>query len=139
MRLSLCCTLLLFALFPAGGVADDSAAIDAAKKSAGTWLAEVDAGNYAEAWEQSAPVVQMAVNKPDWENALNVARGPLGALKSRKVKSAIFTETLPGAADGQYVVIQYESQFENKARAIETVTPALNKDGIWQVSGYYIK
>ncbi len=29
--------------------------------------------------------------------------------------------------------------FENKTDAIETVTPILDKDGIWRVSGYYIK
>lgn len=61
------------------------------------------------------------------------------AMKARKVKSATFTRTLPGAPDGEYVVIQFESQFENKAAAIETVTPMRDKDGAWRVSGYYIR
>jgi hypothetical protein len=46
---------------------------------------------------------------------------------------------LPGAPDGEYVVIQYETSFEKKAFAIETVTPSFEKDGIWRVSGYYIE
>ena len=29
--------------------------------------------------------------------------------------------------------------FENKASAVETVTPMLDTDGIWRISGYYIK
>ena len=60
-------------------------------------------------------------------------------MQSRKLRSATFTKTLPGALDGQYVVIQYATSFEHRAAAIETVTPMLDKDGKWHVSGYYIK
>jgi hypothetical protein len=37
------------------------------------------------------------------------------------------------------VVIQFNTRFENKAAAIETVTPMHEKDGSWRVSGYFIK
>ncbi len=47
--------------------------------------------------------------------------------------------SLPGAPDGEYVVIQYNTEFENKKVAIETITPMLDDDGKWRVSGYYIK
>ena len=60
-------------------------------------------------------------------------------MKSRTLKSATFARTLPGAPDGEYVVIQYETAFENKAAAVETITPMLDKDGSWRISGYYIK
>ncbi len=40
--------------------------------------------------------------------------------------------------DGQYVVV-YESSFEHKKSAIEAVTPSLDKDGQWKVSGYFIR
>ena len=60
-------------------------------------------------------------------------------LLSRNLKSAAFTKTLPGAPDGEYVVIQYDSSFEHKQSAAETITPMLDKDGEWKVSGYYIK
>ena len=43
------------------------------------------------------------------------------------------------ASYGEYVVIQFETSFENKKAAVETVTPMMDKDGIWRVSGYYIK
>jgi ribosomal protein S17E len=43
------------------------------------------------------------------------------------------------ASYGEYVVIQFETSFENKKTAVETVTPMMDKDGIWRVSGYYIK
>jgi hypothetical protein len=63
----------------------------------------------------------------------------LGKLLSRKLKSATYKTTMPGAPDGEYVVIQYDSSFEHKQAAVETVTPMLDKDGKWRVSGYYIK
>lgn len=118
--------------------ADEEKLVSEAQPAAEAWLQLVDAGKYAEAWEHAAPIVQMAVTKPDFEKAMNVARAPLGSLKSRKVKAATFTKTLPGAPDGEYVVIQYETQFENKASAVETVTPQ-RIAGKWKVSGYYIK
>jgi hypothetical protein len=63
----------------------------------------------------------------------------LGAVISRKLKSAEYTTQLPGAPDGQYVVLRYESGFEHKSSAIETVTPALDKDGKWRVCLYTVK
>jgi hypothetical protein len=66
-------------------------------------------------------------------------RAPLGAVRARKIKGATYTKTLPGAPDGEYVVIQYDTSFENKESAVETITPMLDKDATWRVSGYYIK
>lgn len=67
------------------------------------------------------------------------ARSPLGRLVSRKLESAKFTHELPGAPAGDYVVIQYDTNFEKKSGATETVTPMKDKDGVWRVSGYFIK
>jgi hypothetical protein len=53
--------------------------------------------------------------------------------------SASYQTSLPGAFDGEYVVIQFETSFENKKSAVETVTPMKDKDGRWRVSGYFIK
>ena len=41
--------------------------------------------------------------------------------------------------DEEYVVIQFNTVFENKAKAVETITPMKDPDGKWEVSGYYIK
>jgi hypothetical protein len=38
-----------------------------------------------------------------------------------------------------YMVIQFATLFENKKTAIETVTPMLDNDVEWRVSGYFIK
>ena len=44
-----------------------------------------------------------------------------------------------GTADGEYVILQYQTVFENKAEAVETVTPMVDWDGAWKVSGYFVK
>ena len=113
----------------------EKAAIDAAQ----TWLALVDSQQYTQSWEQAAEFFKNAVPMEKWEQSMNNFRAPLGKLKSREVKSSSYRTALPGAPDGQYVIIQFKSSFENKASAVETVTPMLDKDGSWKVSGYYIK
>ncbi len=110
-----------------------------AHQSAESWLALVDSGKYAESWQEAASLFKAAVTQDQWQSALRASRDPLGKLLTRKLKSARYTKTLPGAPDGEYVVIQYDSSFEYKQSAVETVTPMLDKDGKWKVSGYYIK
>ena len=111
----------------------------AAQKSAEQWLALVDAGSFAESWKTAAGFFQAAVPQDQWGHTIAAVRGPLGDLVSRKLKSAHYTKSLPGAPDGQYVVLQFDTSFANKKAAVETVTPMLDADGTWKVSGYYIK
>jgi predicted SnoaL-like aldol condensation-catalyzing enzyme len=107
--------------------------------AAKSWLALVDDGKYGESWDAAADYPKNALTKDDFAKSLNAARKPLGKLKSREVKSKDYRTSLPGAPDGQYVVIQFKTSLENKKSAIETITPMLDKDKKWRVSGYYIK
>jgi hypothetical protein len=43
------------------------------------------------------------------------------------------------APPGEYVILQFDTQFENRSGVVETVTPMREKDGSWRVSGYFIK
>ena len=107
--------------------------------AAESWLALVDDGKYGESWDAAADYLKNAVTKDDFVKSLKAARTPLGKLKSREIRSKEYRTSLPGAPDGQYVVIQFKTSLENKKSAIETVTPMLGKDGKWRVSGYYIR
>jgi hypothetical protein len=110
-----------------------------AQQSAEAWLALVDSGKYGDSWQQAAQYFKSAVTSEQWQKALQVSRAPLGKLLSRKLKRATYTRNVPGAPDGEYVVLKYDSSFEHKQSAVETVTPMLDKDGVWRVDGYYIK
>ena len=107
--------------------------------AAQTWLTLVDQGGYGESWDTAAAYFKQAITKDKWEQAITAVRKPMGKMLSRKLLSQTYTQSLPGAPDGEYVVIQFETSFKNKKSGIETVTPMLDKDGQWRVSGYYIK
>ncbi len=111
----------------------------AAETAAEAWLKFVDSGDYSQSWQDASSLFKAAVTEKDWERQLSGARLPLGALISRKLTSAEYKTEVPGAPDGQYVVIKYETSFANKKSAVETVTPMLDKDGKWKVSGYFIR
>src|ERR1017187_2246124 len=125
---------------PSGAkIQSNPAAEQAAIQSAQVWLDLVDGGSYAKSWEDTAAAFKLVVNQADWEKTARGVRTPLGKMVSRKIKSQQYATFLPGAPAGEYVVIQFATTFENKADAVETVTPMLDKDGQWKVSGYYIK
>jgi len=118
---------------------DNSAKIKAAEAAAESWLKFVDSGDYSQSWVEASSLFKAAVTEKEGEQKVKAARSPLGALFDRKLKSAQYKTELPGAPDGQYVVIQYDSSFANKKSAVETVTPMLDKDGQWRMSGYFIR
>jgi len=111
---------------------------DAAVSTATAWLQLVDAGKYDQSWQQSASMFRSHVTEQSWTDKIGAVRPEFGAVKSRTLKSATYATSLPGAPDGQYVVVQFDTQFETKQHAVETITPALESNG-WRVSGYYIK
>jgi hypothetical protein len=127
------------ALLAASALGAEGEAEKAAAASAEKWLARLDAGAYGETWKEGSTLFRKALTQAQWESAARAAREPLGKLLSRKLPKAEFRRSLPGAPDGQYVVLLYESSFEKKQSAVETVTPMKDDDGVWRVSGYYIR
>ena len=112
---------------------------DQAVAAAKTWLELVDAKKYAESWVEAAPFFKNSINEKDWAKMIAPVRGPFGDVKSRELKNAQYRTALPGAPDGEYVVIQFQTSFQNKADSVETITPMKDDKGVWRVSGYYIK
>jgi hypothetical protein len=137
VRMIICLAGVL--LIVSGCTKHNPAAERAAVESARAWLSLVDNGQAAESWEQASEYFRSAMPEEDWERALRSVRVPLGGVKSRVVKSTQYRTALPGAPDGEYVIVQFKTSFENKSSAVETITPMLEKDGSWKVSGYYIK
>lgn len=143
IALALASILLLicsFVTIDADAAGDSHAVAKAsATRAATAWLKLIDSGDYAASWKAAGSFFKEHVTADQWTQKVGPARQSLGAVGSRKLKSADYLTTLPGAPDGQYVVIQYQSSFKHKKLAIETVTPMLDTDGQWRVSGYYIR
>ena len=112
---------------------------EAAQRGAESWLAVIDNGDYAVSYAEAASIFKAAITNDDWVQKVRAVRGPLGKVASRRLKSAQYKTSLPGAPDGKYVVIQYDTSFENKQIALETVALKKESDGAWRVSGYFIK
>jgi hypothetical protein len=118
---------------------DRNADVQQAIKATDAWLKLLDDGKYRESWEQAASFFKEKVTAEEWEKMAHEARAPLGALLSRKFKLAAYATALPGAPSGQYVVIEYDASYANNKSVIDKVTPMLDDDGQWRVSGYWIQ
>ena len=131
--------LLLVVTIASLGWATQNDEVKKAIVVSGEWLTLIDNNNYSTSWETAGFYFKQNVDNKEWVKKIHAVRNPLGRLINRNMISSRYMTSLPGAPDGEYVVIQYKSSFENKKTAIETVTPMRDKDGIWRVSGYFIK
>lgn len=138
-RLGIGLLLCLMPLVGGCGLAGHSEAETAAVASARQWLALVDEGAYVKSWEEAAPFFKNAVPCEQWDRTMRTGRAPFGRNLSRTLITTRYCNALPGAPDGEYVVIQFKASFENKKLAVETVTPMRITNGTWRVSGYYMK
>jgi hypothetical protein len=136
--LTLVCALALLAGAPSRGDADEEA-VAQARASAKEWLALLDAQDYDGTWVAAGELLKAAVRQDQWSAKLSVTLGPLGKVSSRAVRSTDYSTTMPGAPDGEYVVVKFDTSFAGKQTAMETVVLRKAPDGSWRVSGYFIK
>ena len=57
---------------------------------------------------------------------------------NRHIGADVIRSFFQPAPDGQYEVLQFDTDFQNKRSAVETVVLAAEPDG-WKVDGYFIK
>jgi hypothetical protein len=124
--LSMCISFFVYANETAGSAA------------AKEWLKVVDDGNYTESWQKSDSFFQSQLSQNKWDTALKGVRAPLGKVNSRSELGAKEYSTLPGVPDGEYLIIQFQTEFQNKKSATETLTLS-KSSGKWLPIGYFIK
>lgn len=117
----------------------DQRAENRAVAAARTWLDLVDGGRYEAGWDVASPILKGMVTKEEWDRAVRSVRTPLGHCLSRRLRSHKLVDSFPGAPKGPYAVLQFETAFEERRDALETVTPVLGPDDRWRVAGYFIK
>ena len=113
--------------------------IDRAQEAAQNWLELVDNSEYRTSWSQAASYFKNIITDEQWDRTLQGLRQPLGRVISREVTSRQYSNSLPGSPDGEYVVNKYQTSFEHKQSAVETVTLILEQPDLWKVAGYFIK
>ena len=111
---------------------------DQAASSGEAWLRLIDSGKYADSWKEASSYFRSRVPEKTWVSMVQGVRAPLGSLVSRSQQNITFTKTLPGAPDGSYAVMVFQTTFQNKASAVETLTVMADGDQ-WRAAGYFIR
>ena len=106
--------------------------------AANAWVGLVDAKRWDDSWAAAGTLFKSQMPQPRWASTIAPVREPLGAVSSRALKGVTKSKSLPGAPDGEYEVVQFETNFANKADATETVVLSHEATG-WKVDGYFIK
>ncbi|WP_245961413.1 DUF4019 domain-containing protein [Thalassotalea euphylliae] len=102
------------------------------------WLQMIDDGEYSKSWQEADSLFKSQLTSSKWQKALRNVRKPLGKVVMRKKHSAQTHTSLPGIPDGHYLVLTFKTQFEQKTKAIETLTLS-KQSGEWRAIGYFIK
>ncbi len=108
---------------------------NAGRLAAHAWLTLLDRRDWGTAWDTSGQAFRQAVPLGNWMDAVPKVREPFGALVEREPVQAIYTTTLQGRPQGQYVSVMFDSKFD-KQRVQEVVTTVREPDGRFRVIGY---
>lgn len=120
---------------PMAAAGSNDAQLRAAIGAAQQWIAFVDQGQYAESWSAAGSLFQSTMQQQQWVQALTGARTPNGTVVSREVAGSELRSNLPGAPAGQYALVSFATNFQNKPDVIETVI-LVDEGGQWKVVGY---
>jgi D-alanyl-D-alanine carboxypeptidase len=98
-----------------------------------SWLQLIDAGKFAESWDELSAELKTKHAREKWQSDLQPFLGKVGKIKSRKFKSIDYTDPV-----ADIVALDFDSSFTKFPALTETVTLTLDKDGKWRVAGYSI-
>ncbi|MEM6645161.1 MAG: DUF4019 domain-containing protein [Bacteroidota bacterium] len=143
MRLLLCASLLsALVLSACGSSPEDAAKEQAATEAALQWLALLDQEAYATSWDEAGGVFQAQMSAEGWVQTMQAVMAEVGTegagldLTQRQLVTARYTDALPEAPPGEYVLVQFATAADT-LEVLETVTLHLAA-GEWKVQGYYI-
>ncbi len=102
------------------------------------WLGLIDDGKAGLAWDGADASLRASVTRAKWIDGIRDMRKPYGKVKQRKTTQIARAHSLPGAPDGDYAIIQFDTEFTNGKHASELVTWSLTNTS-WRVSGYQLR
>jgi len=105
---------------------------------ANSWVQLVDKQRWDDSWTAAGTLFKTQMPQTRWASTIASVRVPLGPVSSRVVRAVTKPKSLPGAPDGDYEVVQFDTSFANKAVSTETVVLSREATG-WKVDGYFIR
>ena len=110
-----------------------------ATSAANRFLQLLDQGEYARSWQTSAALMQSRVTEKEWTEKLTQARTRSGALVERKQDKISYSTTAYDSPDGEYILLVFNSRFQQAEKVEETLTIMLEEDNRWRVAGYFMQ
>ena len=111
---------------------------DAAREAVSSWLTLVDDGDYPASWREAAGPIKAQIAQDKWTKFVAEVRAAQGAVRTRRLSTVTPSLNPRGALRGEYFTFVFQTEFEKKADAAETVMVMLD-DGVWRVSSYVIR
>lgn len=109
--------------------------IDAALTASKAWVAQIDAGQYDESYAFGCGAMHDKVPQDQWDEVLKALRTPWGPVVSRKQISHVYKPNGYLGAEGEFLVITYDTSFQRLSPATETIVLKW-EDGKWRGAGY---
>jgi hypothetical protein len=129
---------LFIIIFPMLSEKPDTDKTKKAMATAMEFLHMIDAEKYAESWQSAATLMQDSVTQQEWVETLTKTRARSGALIERTEENASYSTTAKDSPDGEYILLTFDSKYQNTKSVSEYVTVMLEGDR-WRVAGYFIK
>lgn len=98
----------------------------------------LDKGQYAQSWSKGDSLFQHTISQEEWAQALTFSRKRLGKMISRKLKDQRPAKDPHGLPKGAYMVVEYDTSFENASNSGELLTLRRGSDGKWRVLTYQV-
>jgi hypothetical protein len=116
--LTLTAILLISIAMPAGAALLSQSQ---AENQARGFLKQLDQGQNDESWQAMSALFQAINDQARWKIRQQVIRASYGSLLSRDLKNVSYRTSFSLSPDGQYVITQFRSSYQNKAESVETV------------------
>ncbi|NGX61196.1 MAG: hypothetical protein K940chlam9_00677 [Chlamydiae bacterium] len=104
------------------------------------WLNLIDQQQYSATWLEAGGLLRDAVTQSQWAAGIGAVRTPLGTRRSRKVASHSYATELPFGTKGNFIIIEYDTQYAKLTQGVERIT--LMTEGPyaqWKVVAYDIQ
>jgi len=128
---------LVLILVPALNKTPDKETTVKATDAAVKFLYLVDNQEYAQSWEIASDHLKTTIGKEEWVEKLAQVRGALGTVSERVKDDITYLKATGDLPAGEYVVIRFNTNFNARRSAVETVTLHLDAEGEWRVAGYF--
>jgi len=139
LKVTLACAVALGVLLIAAPAAFASAEthVDEGVNVCQSWIGQIDQGQYDESYAAASDTLHDKVPQDHWSLILKTLRAPWGSVVNRHQLSHVYKPNGFEGAEGEFLVITYDSSFQKMDAAKEVVVLRW-EDGKWRGAGYNV-